>query len=55
MIDREIFHKLTELKRQGVDAALATIVETVGSTPRGVGAKGGDVCGGRMFIFVEPI
>jgi len=34
MIDREIFKKLTELKNQAVDAALATIVETTGSTPR---------------------
>jgi len=105
MIDREIFQKLTELKNQAVDAAMATIVETTGSTPRGAGAKmiicadgttfgtvgggcgenevrsaalrclltaktpellevsllddlgtrGGDVCGGRMFIFVEPV
>ena len=105
MIDREIFKKLTELKCQGIDAALATIVETSGSTPRKVGArmiicadgtiygtvgggcgenevrsaalrcllttktpellevsllddlgtKGGAVCGGRMFIFVEPV
>jgi len=105
MIDREIFQKLTELKSQGIDAALATIVETSGSTPRKVGArmiicadgtiygtvgggcgenevrsaalrcllttnppellevsllddlgtKGGDVCGGKMLIFVEPI
>ena len=105
MIDREIFQKLAELKRQGINAALATIVETSGSTPRGVGAKmiicadgslygtvgggcgesevrsaalrcllttktpelvevsllddlgtkGGDVCGGKMVIFVEPI
>jgi len=39
MIDREIFQKLTELKNQAVDAALATIVETTGSTPRGAGAK----------------
>ena len=105
MIDREIYKKLAELKNQAIDAALATIVETTGSTPRGAGAKmiicadgtsygtvgggcgenevrsaalrcllttkapellevsllddlgtkGGDVCGGRMFIFVEPI
>ena len=39
MIDREIFQKLTDLKIQGIDAALATIVETTGSTPREVGAK----------------
>ncbi len=39
MIDREIFQKLAELKRQSIDAALATIVETSGSTPREVGAK----------------
>ena len=105
MIDREIFQKLAELKHQGINAALATIVETSGSTPREVGAKmiicadgslygtvgggcgesevrsaalrcllttkapelvdvsllddlgtkGGDVCGGKMVIFVEPI
>jgi xanthine/CO dehydrogenase XdhC/CoxF family maturation factor len=105
MIDREIFQKLTELKNQGIDAVLATIVETTGSTPRGVGAKmiicadgtlygsvgggcgesevksaalrcllttrtpelvevsllddlgtrGGDVCGGRMLMFVELV
>ena len=105
MIDREIFQELTRLKRQGIVAALATIVETTGSTPREVGAKmiicadgtiygsvgggcgenevrsaalrcllttktpellevnllddlgtkGGDVCGGKMLIFVEPI
>ena len=105
MTDRETFQKLTELKQQGIDAALATIVETSGSTPREVGAKmiicadgtlygtigggcgesevrsaalrcllttrspellevsilddlgtkGGDVCGGKMTIFVEPI
>jgi xanthine/CO dehydrogenase XdhC/CoxF family maturation factor len=105
MIDREIFQKLTELKNQGIDAVLATIVETTGSTPRGAGAKmiicadgtlygsvgggcgesevksaalrcllttrtpelvevsllddlgtrGGDVCGGRMLMFVELV
>jgi len=105
MIDREIFQKLAELKSQAIDAVLATIVETTGSTPRGAGAKmiicadgttygtvgggcgenevrsaalrcllttkipellevsllddlgtkGGDVCGGRMFIFVEMV
>ena len=105
MIDREIFQKLAELKIQAIDAALATIVVTTGSTPRGAGAKmiicadgtcygtvgggcgenevrsaalrcllttktpellevsllddlgtkSGDVCGGRMCIFVEPI
>jgi len=105
MIDREIFQKLTDLKSQEIDAVLATIVETVGSTPRAVGAKmiicadgttygsigggcgenevksaalhcllatrtpqlvevsllddlgtrGGDVCGGRMLIFVELV
>ena len=105
MIDREIFQKLNELRNQGVDSALATIVETTGSTPREVGAKmiicadgtifgsvgggcgesevkstalrcllttqtpelievsllddmgtrGGDVCGGRMLLFVEPL
>jgi xanthine dehydrogenase accessory factor len=105
MIDREIFQKLNDLRHQGVDSALATIVETTGSTPREVGAKmiicadgtifgtvgggcgesevksaalrcllttqtpelievslfddlgtrGGDVCGGRMLLFVEPL
>ena len=105
MIDREIFQKLAELKSQGINAALATIVETSGSTPRGPGAKmiicadgtiygsvgggcgenevrsaalrcllttktpellevsllddlgtkGGDVCGGRMSIFIEAV
>ncbi len=105
MTDQEIFKRLAELKRQGIDAALATIIETSGSTPRGVGAKmiicadgtvygsvgggcgesevrsaslrcllttkqpelleisllddlgtkGGDVCGGKMLMFVEPV
>ena len=105
MTDQEIFQKLAELKDQGIAACLATIVETSGSTPRGVGAKmiicadgttygsvgggcgesqvkstalrcllttkipelievsllddlgtkGGDVCGGKMFMFVEPV
>ena len=105
MIDREIFEKLAELKNQGINAVLATIVETAGSTPRGAGAKmiicadgtlygsvgggcgesevksaalrcllttrtpelvevsllddlgtrGGDVCGGRMLMFVELV
>ena len=105
MIDRATFQKLAELKRLGINAALATIVETSGSTPREIGAKmiicadgtlygtvgggcgesevrsaalrcllttktpelievsllddlgtkGGDVCGGKMRIFVEPI
>ena len=105
MTDQEIFKKLAELKSQEIEAALATIVETSGSTPRGVGAKmiicvdgtvygsvgggcgesevrsaalrcllttkrpellevsllddlgtkGGDVCGGKMWMFVEPV
>ena len=105
MVDREIFEKLDDLKRRGIDVILATIVETTGSTPREVGAKmilcadgtiygsvgggcgenavksaalrcllgtktpellevsllddlgtrGGDVCGGKMLIFVEPV
>ena len=105
MTDREIFQKLSELKSKAIDAALATIVETSGSTPREVGAKmiicadgtlfgsvgggcgesevrsaalrcllttkqpelievsllddlgtkGGDVCGGKMWMFVEPV
>ena len=105
MVDREIFQKLSALQSQGISAALATIVETAGSTPREVGAKmivcadgtifgsvgggcgesqvksaalrclltthepeilevslldelgtkGGDVCGGKMTMFVEPV
>jgi xanthine dehydrogenase accessory factor len=105
MTDREIFQKLAELNNQGINAALATIVDTSGSTPREVGAKmiicadgtifgtvgggcgesevksaalrcllttqtpellevsllddlgtrGGDVCGGKMLMFVELI
>ncbi|MDH3882742.1 MAG: XdhC family protein [Desulfobacterales bacterium] len=105
MNDNEIFQKLTELKDQGIVAGLATIIETVGSTPREAGAKmiicadgtlygsvgggcgesevrsaalrsiltsqkpelleidltddigtrDGDVCGGKMRIFVEPM
>ena len=105
MTDQEIFQKIIELKGQAIDVALATIVETTGSTPRGVGAKmiicadgtlygsvgggcgesevrsaalrcllttkkpevlevslmddlgtkGGDVCGGKMWMFVEPV
>jgi xanthine/CO dehydrogenase XdhC/CoxF family maturation factor len=39
MTDQEIFKKLVELKLSGLTVALATIVETVGSTPREVGAK----------------
>jgi xanthine/CO dehydrogenase XdhC/CoxF family maturation factor len=105
MTDPEIFEKIMALKGRALDVALATIVETTGSTPRGVGAKmiicadgtlygsvgggcgesevrsaalrcllttqkpellevslmddlgtkGGDVCGGRMWLFVEPV
>ena len=104
MTDQEIFKKIAELKDQGIEVCLATIVDTVGSTPREVGAKmiicadgttygtvgggcgesqvksaalrclltnqkselievslldelgtkGGDVCGGKMMMFVEP-
>jgi len=39
MTDQEIFQKLSELNNKGINAALSTIVETTGSTPRGVGAK----------------
>jgi len=103
--DEQIFRKLAELQGQGIPACLATIVETIGSTPREIGAKmiicfdatiygsvgggcgenqvksaalrcifttknpelleinlmddigvrGGDVCGGRMKIFIEPM
>ncbi|MGD2270623.1 MAG: XdhC family protein [Desulfobacterales bacterium] len=105
MTDKKIFQKLGELKNRKLPVCLATIVETVGSTPREVGAKmiicadgtlfgsvgggcgesqvksaalrcllstktpellevrllddlgtkGGDVCGGTMRIFVEPL
>ncbi len=105
MTEQEIFLKLAELQNRGMKVCLATIVETVGSTPRELGAKmivcvdgttygsvgggcgektvrsaalrciltkgkpeflevdltadlgtrGGDVCGGKMWIFVEPL
>jgi len=105
MTDQEIFQKLAELKSRDIAVCLATIIETSGSTPRGIGAKmivcadgtiygsvgggcgesqvkstalrcllttqkpdilqvslldelgtkGGDVCGGKMLMFVEPI
>ncbi len=104
MTDHEIFKKLKDLKFQGIPACLATIVDTMGSTPREAGAKmiicadgtafgtigggcgeneaksraprcllrsnnpellevrrmdalgikGGDVCRGKMHIFLEP-
>lgn len=103
MTDLEIFEKLSGLKKWGIAACLATIVETSGSTPRETGAKmivcadgqlygsvgggcgenqirsaalriilqtktpelieidltddlgtrGGDVCGGKLRVFVE--
>jgi xanthine dehydrogenase accessory factor len=105
MTDQEIFEKLVQLKDRGIKVCLATIIDTVGSTPREAGAKmivcadgtlygsvgggcgenqihsaalrcilttkipelleidltddigtkGGDVCGGRMWAFVEPV
>ena len=105
MTDQEIFQKVAELKQLDMAVCLATIVEAVGSTPRGVGAKmlvcadgtlygsvgggcgesqvksaalrcllttqkpelievnlldelgtkGGDVCGGKMWMFVEAL
>ncbi len=104
MRDAEIFLKLAEFEQAGIAVCLATITETLGSTPREIGAKmlvcvdgttygsvgggcgenqvrsaalrcilqtkrpelleidltddlgtkGGDVCGGKMWIFVEP-
>jgi xanthine dehydrogenase accessory factor len=39
MTDREIFQKLVALRQGGTAACLATVVQTVGSTPREVGAK----------------
>ena len=105
MTDLEIFKKLLELKQREISVCLATIIETMGSTPRGVGAKmlicvdgtiygsigggcgenqvrsaalrstlvtrkpqileidltddlgtrGGDVCGGKLWVFLEPL
>lgn len=105
MTDLEIFKKLSELKQQNIAVCLATIIETMGSTPREVGAKmiicvdgttygsvgggcgenqvrsaalrstlvtqqpeiieinltddlgtkGGDVCGGTLRVFIEPL
>lgn len=104
MDDKEIFAQLAVLQTDGIAACLATIIRTVGSTPRNVGAKmiicldgssygsigggcgekqvfsvamrcllqdrrpavvdvdltddlgvkDGDVCGGKMSVFVEP-
>ena len=39
MTDQEIFQKIAELKDQGNQVCLATIVAAAGSTPREVGAK----------------
>ena len=39
MTDQEIFQKIAELKDQGNQVCLATIVTAAGSTPREVGAK----------------
>jgi xanthine/CO dehydrogenase XdhC/CoxF family maturation factor len=105
MKDLEIFKKVLELKQNDKAVCLATIIETVGSTPREVGAKmiicvdgtiygsigggcgesqarsaalrstlvtqkpqileidltddlgtkGGDVCGGKLWVFIEPL
>lgn len=105
MKDLEIFEKVLELKQNGKAVCLATIIETMGSTPREVGAKmiicvdgttygsigggcgesqarsaalrstlvtqkpqileidltddlgtkGGDVCGGKVWVFIEPL
>jgi len=105
MTDLEIFKKVLELKQKDITICLATIIETVGSTPREVGAKmilcvdgtiygsigggcgenqvrsaalrstlvtgepqiieidltddlgtkGGDVCGGKLWVFIEPL
>lgn len=104
MNDQEIFAQLAVFQNNGTAACLATIIHTVGSTPREAGAKmiicldgssygsigggcgekqvlsaamrallqnnkpeivdvdltddlgvkDGDVCGGRMSVFVEP-
>jgi xanthine/CO dehydrogenase XdhC/CoxF family maturation factor len=105
MTELEIFKKVLELKQKDITICLATIIETVGSTPREVGAKmilcvdgtiygsigggcgenqvrsaalrstlvtgepqiieidltddlgtkGGDVCGGKLWVFIEPL
>ena len=105
MTDLEIFKKLMGLKQEDISVCLATIIETMGSTPREVGAKmiicidgtiygsigggcgenqvrsaalrstlltrkpqileidltddlgtkGGDVCGGKLWVFIEPL
>ncbi len=39
MTDQEIFQKIAELKNRDLAVCLATIIETSGSTPRGIGAK----------------
>ena len=39
MTDQEIFQKIAELKNRDIAVCLATIIETSGSTPRGIGAK----------------
>jgi xanthine dehydrogenase accessory factor len=105
MKDLEIFKKVLALKKNDKAVCLATIIETMGSTPREVGAKmiicvdgttygsigggcgesqarsaalrstlvtrkpqileidlsddlgtrGGDVCGGKVWVFIEPL
>ena len=105
MTDIEIFKHVLELRQQNKAVCLATIIETMGSTPREVGAKmiicvdgtiygsigggcgenqarsaalrstlvtqkpeiieidltddlgtrGGDVCGGKLRVFIEPL
>ena len=102
--DKEIFTQIAVFQNNGIAACLVTIIHTVGSTPREVGAKmiicldgssygsigggcgekqvlsaairclvqnktpeivdvdltddlgvkDGDVCGGKMLVFVEP-
>ncbi len=39
MTELEIFKKLLELKERDIAVCLATIIETMGSTPREIGAK----------------
>ena len=105
MTDIEIFKQVLALKQKNKAVCLATIIETMGSTPREVGAKmiicvdgtiygsigggcgenqarsaalrstlvtqkpeiieidltddlgtrGGDVCGGKLRVFIEPL
>jgi len=49
MEDQELFHRVKSLLDGGTAAALATVVETRGSTPQKVGAKMAVLADGQMF------